>query len=85
MKTKVSLYKTDNEKVPATMEIFIVATQTEHGIIIHNGNNGIDETEKKYRSDEFYYFAIQRFFSLQHFNFKIIYYLFLDPRILCTS
>lgn len=49
MKTKVSLFKTDNEKIPATMEIFIVATQTEHGIIIHNGNNGIDETEKKYR------------------------------------
>lgn len=32
------------------MEIFIVATQTEHGIIIHNGNNGIDKTEKKISS-----------------------------------
>lgn len=50
MKTKVTLFKTDNEKVPATMEIFIVATQTEHGLIIHNGNNGIDETEKKISS-----------------------------------
>lgn len=49
MKTKVTLFKTDKEKVPATMEIFIVATQAEHGIIIHNGNNGIDESEKKYR------------------------------------